>query len=39
MPTGVYIRKNAVWDRLKAGLAADHAADFAQWLVSDDIRH
>ena len=32
MPTGVYVRKNAVWDRLKAGMAADHAADFAQWL-------
>lgn len=31
MPTGVYVRKNAVWDRLKAGMAADHAADFAQW--------
>ncbi len=32
MPTGVYFRKNAVWDRLKAGMAADHAEDFAQWL-------
>lgn len=32
MPTGVYVRKNAVWDRLKAGMAADHAADFAEWL-------
>jgi hypothetical protein len=32
MPTGVYVRKNAVWDRLKAGMAADHAADFARWL-------
>ncbi len=32
MPTGVYVRKNAVGDRLKAGLAADHAVDFAQWL-------
>lgn len=32
MPTGVYVRKNAVYDRLKAGMAADHAADFAQWL-------
>lgn len=32
MPTGVYVRKNAVWDRLKAGMAADYAADFAQWL-------
>jgi integrase len=32
MPTGVYVRKNAVWDRLTAGMAADHAADFAQWL-------
>lgn len=32
MPTGVYVRKNAVGDRLKAGMAADHAADFAQWL-------
>lgn len=32
MPTGVYVRKNAVWDCLKAGMAADHAADFAQWL-------
>jgi site-specific recombinase XerD len=32
MPTGVYVRKNAVWDRLKAGMAADHAVDFAQWL-------
>lgn len=32
MPKGVYVRKNAVWDRLNAGMAADHAADFAQWL-------
>lgn len=32
MPTGVYVRKNAVGDRLKVGMAADHAADFAQWL-------
>lgn len=32
MPTGVYVRKNAVEDRLKAGMAAEHAADFAQWL-------
>jgi site-specific recombinase XerD len=32
MPTGVYVRNNAVWDRLKAGMAADHAEDFAQWL-------
>ena len=32
MPTGVYVRKNAVWSRLKAGMAADHAEDFAQWL-------
>ena len=32
MPTGVYVRQNAVWDRLKAGMAADHAADFARWL-------
>ena len=32
MPTGVYVRKNAVWGRLKAGMAADHAEDFAQWL-------
>jgi integrase/recombinase XerD len=32
MPTGVYVRKNAVSDRLKAGMAADHAAHFAQWL-------
>lgn len=32
MPTGVYVRKNAVWSRLKVGLAADHADDFAEWL-------
>ena len=32
MPTGVYVRKNSVWDRLKAGMAAGHADDFAQWL-------
>jgi len=32
MPTGIYVRKNAVSDRLKEGMAADHAADFAQWL-------
>lgn len=32
MPTGVYVRKNAVWSRLKAGLAADHVDDFADWL-------
>ncbi len=32
MPTGVYVRKNAVGDRLKAGMAADHAVDFGQWL-------
>lgn len=32
MPTGIYVRKNAVWDRLKAGMAADHATDFARWL-------
>lgn len=32
MPTGVYVRKNAVSDRLKAGLAADYAEEFAQWL-------
>ncbi len=32
MPTGVYVRQNAVWDRLKAGMAADHAVDFTRWL-------
>ncbi|MFP8896319.1 hypothetical protein ACLI50_22545, partial [Chryseobacterium sp. EZn1] len=32
MPTGVYVRQNAVSDRLKAGMAADHAVDFARWL-------
>jgi len=32
MPRGIYVRKNAVSDRLKEGMAADHAADFAQWL-------
>ncbi|MDR3437340.1 MAG: integrase, partial [Telmatospirillum sp.] len=32
MPTGTYVRKNAVRDRLKAGMAANHAEDFAQWL-------
>jgi integrase/recombinase XerD len=32
MPSGVYVRKNAVWDRLKAGMAADYAEDFAKWL-------
>ena len=32
MPTGIYVRKNAVLDRLKAGLAAEHAEDFAEWL-------
>lgn len=30
MPTGVYVRKNAVEDRLKAGMAAEHAADCAR---------
>lgn len=32
MPTGVYVRKNDVKDRLRAGLAADHADDFTAWL-------
>ncbi len=32
MPTGVYVRKNAVLSRLKAGMAKDHAEDFSQWL-------
>lgn len=32
MPTGVYIRRNAVGDRLNAGMAANHAADFSRWL-------
>lgn len=32
MPTGVYIRTNAVKARLRAGLAADHADDFSEWL-------
>ncbi len=32
MPTGVYVRKNAVWSRLKAGMAADHVDDFTEWL-------
>lgn len=32
MPTGVYVRKNAVERRLGAGMAAEHADDFARWL-------
>ena len=32
MPTGVYVRKNDVKDRLRAGLAADHVDDFTAWL-------
>ena len=32
MPTGVYVRKNNVADRLRAGLAADHVDDFTAWL-------
>lgn len=32
MPTGVYVRKISVEERLKAGMAADHAEDFEQWL-------
>lgn len=32
MPTGVYVRKNGVKDRLKTGLAVNHADDFAVWL-------
>ncbi len=32
MPTGVYVRKNDVEDRLRAGLAADHVDDFTAWL-------
>lgn len=32
MPTGVYVRRNSVNGRLQAGMAADHAEDFAGWL-------
>lgn len=32
MPTGDYARKNSVNGRLKAGMAADHADNFAGWL-------
>lgn len=32
MPTGVYVRKNDVKDRLRAGLAADQVEDFTAWL-------
>lgn len=32
MPTGVYVRRNSVNGRLQAGMAADHAEDFARWL-------
>ena len=32
MPTGDYARKNSVNGRLKAGMAADHADNFAEWL-------
>lgn len=32
MPTGDYVRKNSVNGRLKAGMAADHADGFEQWL-------
>ena len=32
MPTGDYARKNSVNGRLKAGMAADHADNFADWL-------
>ena len=32
MPTGVYVRANAVTARLRAGLAADHVDDFSRWL-------
>jgi integrase/recombinase XerD len=32
MPTGVYVRTNGVRARLAAGLAADHADSFAEWL-------
>lgn len=32
MPTGVYVRRNSVNGRLQAGMAADHAEDFAVWL-------
>lgn len=32
MPTGVYVRKISVEARLNAGMAADHAEDFEQWL-------
>tara|TARA_R110000772_G_C13298622_1_gene438687 strand:+ start:129 stop:1355 length:1227 start_codon:yes stop_codon:yes gene_type:complete len=32
MPTGVYVRKNGVEARLKAGLAAPYVEDFTAWL-------
>lgn len=32
MPTGVYVRKNSVIGRLEAGMAADQADGFEQWL-------
>ncbi|WP_288005738.1 site-specific integrase [Acidiphilium sp.] len=32
MPTGVYVRMNDVQARIRAGLAADHANDFSEWL-------
>lgn len=32
MPTGFYVRKNDVKDRLRVGLAADHVDEFTAWL-------
>lgn len=32
MPTGIYVRRNAVEPRLRAGMAAGYAEDFGRWL-------